>query len=102
MDLLIQLILSTGTVLAAAVIAIIIGSRKGLADVEARTDAEMTRLVDALEKRIAVLEHSLAEAKQKAEAQEQEITSLRAEIVKLRTDLMLERAITARLTGGAQ
>jgi uncharacterized coiled-coil protein SlyX len=101
-DPILQVIISTGTVIAAAIVAIVVGSRKGLADVEARTDAEMARLVAALEGRIKVLEADLATANQQIGQLTAKITEQGVEITQLQSDLKDERRITARLNGGSK
>lgn len=102
MDPLVQIILSTGSLVVAAVIAVVIGSRKGIADIEARTDAEMARLVEALEGRVKVLTEALAQANRQVEVLRSEVHGLRAEVAELQQDLKDEQRITARLTGRAK
>lgn len=102
MDPLVQIILSTGSLVVAAVIAVVIGSRKGIADIEARTDAEMARLVEALEGRVKVLTEALAQANRQVEVLRSEVHGLRVEVAELQQDLKAEQRITARLTGRAK
>lgn len=102
MDPLVQIILSTGSLVVAAVIAVVIGSRKGIADIEARTDAEMARLVEALEGRVKVLTEALAQANRQVEVLRSEVHGLRVEVAELQQDLKDEQRITARLTGRAK
>lgn len=102
MDPLVQIILSTGSLVVAAIIAVVIGSRKGIADIEARTDAEMARLVEALEGRVKVLTEALAQANRQVEVLRSEVHGLRAEVAELQQDLKAEQRITARLTGRAK
>ena len=97
MDPIVQIILSTGTVIVAAIVAIVIGRQRGLASVEERTDAEMARLVDALEGRIKVLEADLATANQRIGELTAKVKEQAGEIGRLQLDLRDEQRITARL-----
>jgi len=90
MDPLAQVAISAATVIVAAVVAIVVGGRKGLGDIEARVDAETNRLIAALEGRVKILDLELATARS-------EIVSLRAEVATLRSDLATEQRITRRL-----
>jgi cell division protein FtsB len=76
----------------AAVVGIIVGSRRGMDNVARRADVELQKLVDAQGARIILLEKRNLEL-------EQEIADLRREVAELRSELSVERAITARLEG---
>lgn len=97
MDPFAQVVVSAATVIAAAVVAIVVGSRKGLADVEARSDAEMARLVDALEGRVKVLTDDLAYANTQVDRLRDEVKRLSGEIANLQKELTEEKRITARI-----
>lgn len=100
MDPLPQLVITIGTLIAAVIVAAFVGGRKGLADVEARSDAEMARLVTALEGRIKVLTAELAEAQAQIQTMRAEIETLRKQTADLKADLAAEQRITARFMGG--
>ena len=102
MDPFFQVVISALTVIAAAVGAVIIGSRKGLADVEARGDAEMARLVAALEGRIKVLEADLASANQRIGELKAQSLVQATEIARLQGELINEQRITARMVRPAR
>lgn len=87
---LVSLIFGVGSVAVAALVAVIVGRRRGLDQVEDRADGEIKRLVEAQAARMLILE---AENKRLA----QEVTVLTQTVADLRRDLEWEKRITARI-----
>lgn len=85
-----------GTVANVAAIAVaalagaVVGGKRGVSSVTARTQHELEVLVEAQDKRIAHLERENA-------LLETRIGELEAELVRLREELKVERRITARI-----
>jgi hypothetical protein len=104
----INLVFGIGTVAVATAMAIIVGRRRGLEDIDQRTDAEIKRLVDAQSARLLLLE---AENKRQAERMgEQDATiahlsekamALAAKVEDLELALARERRVTASMRGEA-
>lgn len=92
-----QLVVAAVTLITAGAVAAWVGGRRGLADVEARSDAETKKLVDALEGRVQVLEAALRAANEMSARQDGVIAAQEARIRKLEAELDVERRITARL-----
>ena len=82
-------ILSTGTIVVAAITAIVVGRRRGIDQVEDRADGEIKRLVDAQAGRLAILE---AENRRLTA----EVAALSTELAKVKAELDIERRVTAR------
>ena len=108
MDPLINLIYGVGTVAIAAVVAVIVGKRRGLDEVDSRTDAEIKRLVDAQSARLLLLEAE--NARQAVAMADQRVTiatltqaqaDLKAKVEELETALARERRVTATMRGEA-
>lgn len=85
-----QLLIASGTVAVAAIVAAYVGRRRGLDLVEARADSELRKLVDAQAARLLLLEES-------DKAKTLRIVELEAKVRVLEDDLKMERAITHRL-----
>lgn len=98
MDPLFQVALSALTVIVAASVAVVVGRSKGLAAVEAKGDAEMARLVSALEGRTRVLEADLDAANKLVALLRAEVVTLTAQVAGLKLELETEQRITKRLT----
>jgi TolA-binding protein len=84
-----SLTLSVGSIVVAAVVAVIVGRRRGIDQVEDRADGEIKKLVEAQAARLTLLE---------AENREQRarIATLEGELAKVRQDLDIEKRVTAR------
>lgn len=101
-----NLVFGIGTVAVAGVVAAFVGRRRGLDQVDQRTDAEIKRLVDAQSARLLLLE---AENARQAQAMsDQRVTiatltaeqaSLRSKVEELEVALARERRITAGMRG---
>lgn len=101
-----SLIYGVGTVAAAAIVAIVVGRRRGLDAVDQRTDAEIKRLVDAQSARLLLLEAENARQAIAMSDQRDTITKLtaeqerlRAKVEELETALARERRVTATMRG---
>lgn len=87
-----QVIIGAGTIAVAAIVAAVVGRRRGLDQVEARADTELRKLVDAQAARLLLLEES-------DKAKTARIVELEHKVRTLEDELRLERAITARMQG---
>lgn len=101
-----NLVFGVGTVAFATVAAIVVGRRRGLDAVDARTDQEIKRLVDAQAARLLLLEAE--NARQATQMADQRVTiatltaeqaALRVKVEELETALARERRITAGMRG---
>ena len=82
-------LLSSGTIAAAAVTAVVVGRRRGIDQVEDRADGEIKRLVDAQHDRLSLLEAENVELKAR-------VASLTAELAQVRSELDIEKRVTQR------
>ena len=85
-----QVIIGAGTIAFAAIIAAVVGRRRGLDQVEARADTELRKLVDAQAARLLLLEAS-------DRSKSERIATLEAQVHALEQELADERRITRRL-----
>ena len=86
-----QVIIGAGTIAVAAVVAAVVGRRRGLDQVEARADSELRKLVEAQAARLLLLEAS-------DRSKSERIATLEAQVKALEAELADERRITRRLT----
>jgi hypothetical protein len=103
---LLALIQTIGAVLIAAIVAVVVGRRRGIDANDHRTDDEIKRLVDAQSARLLLLEAENARQAVQMSDQRDTITrltaeqaSLRSKIEQLETDLARERRVTAGMRG---
>lgn len=82
-------LLSSGTIVVAAITAVVVGRRRGLDQVEDKADGEVKRLVEAQAGRLAILE---AENRRLTA----EVAALSTELAKVKAELDIERRVTAR------
>lgn len=87
-------ILSIGVLVVASLVAIYVGKRRGIDQVEDQADSEVARLVNAQSQRLAVLE---AENRRLTG----EVSLLQTTVAQLRVDLDIEKRITSRLRDAA-
>lgn len=85
----VSFLLSAGSIAVAAVVAVVVGRRRGIDQVEDRADGEIKRLVDAQAGRLAILE---AENRRLTA----EVAALSTELAKVKAELDIERRVTAR------
>lgn len=85
----VSFLLSAGSIAVAAVVAVIVGRRRGIDQVEDRADGEIKRLVDAQSARLSLLEAENVELKAR-------VASLTAELAQVRSELDIEKRVTAR------
>lgn len=85
----VSFLLSAGSIAVAAVVAVIVGRRRGLDQVEDKADGEVKRLVEAQAGRLAILE---AENRRLTA----EVAALSTELAKVKAELDIERRVTAR------
>lgn len=98
----VSFLLSAGSIAVAAVVAVIVGRRRGIDQVEDRADSEIKRLVDAQGERLRLLEKANAEKDLTIAAQNQTIAGLTAKqaelqskVAELEHQLAVERRVTA-------
>lgn len=84
-----SLVLSVGTIVVAAAVAVLVGRRRGIDQVEDRADGEIKRLVDAQTARLALLEAENKELKAR-------VAALTADLAQVRSELDIEKRVTAR------
>lgn len=84
-----SLVLSVGTIVVAAAVALLVGRRRGIDQVEDRADGEIKRLVDAQTARLALLEAENKELKAR-------VAALTADLAQVRSELDIEKRVTAR------
>jgi len=82
-------ILSVGAIAVAGIVAVVVGRRRGIDQVEAQADGEVKRLVEAQAMRLSVLESE----NRRLTA---EVAALTAELAKVRAELEIEKRVTAR------
>lgn len=85
----VSFLLSAGSIAVAAVVAVIVGRRRGIDQVEDRADGEIKRLVDAQSARLSLLEAENVELKAR-------VASLTAELAQVRSELDIEKRVTQR------
>ena len=90
-----NLALAVGTVLAAGAVSIVVGRRRGIDKVEARTDAEIEKTLDAQARRLALQELEIADLKA-------QVAALTGKVAALTAELDIERRITARFRSESQ
>jgi hypothetical protein len=73
-----------------AIVAVYVGSKRGVDQVDERADTETRRLVEAQAARLLLLERSNQE-------QAAEIGALKSKVATLEAELRMERAITRRM-----
>lgn len=104
----VNLLFGVGTVVIASLVAIVVGRRRGLDEVDQRTDQEIKRLVDAQAARLLLLEAE--NARQAVAMADQRVTiatltqaqaDLKAKVEELEMALARERRITAGMRGEA-
>ena len=85
----VSFLLSAGSIAVAAVVAVIVGRRRGIDQVEDRADSEIKRLVDAQAARPALLEAENTELKAR-------VAALTADLAQVRSELDIEKRVTQR------
>mgnify|MGYP000971198026 FL=1 len=85
----VSFLLSAGSIAVAAVVAVIVGRRRGIDQVEDRADSEIKRLVDAQAARLALLEAENTELKAG-------VAALTADLAQVRSELDIEKRVTQR------
>lgn len=85
----VSFLLSAGSIAVAAVVAVVVGRRRGIDQVEDRAQGEIKRLVDAQSARLSLLEAENVELKAR-------VASLTAELAQVRSELDIEKRVTAR------
>lgn len=85
----VSFLLSAGSIAVAAVVAIAVGRRRGIQQVEDRADSEIKRLVDAQAARLALLEAENTELKAR-------VAALTADLAQVRSELDIEKRVTQR------
>ena len=84
-----SLVIGAGTVIASALVALVVGRRRGLDQVEQRADSEVQRTMEAQARRLELQDREIAELKA-------QVASLQAQVLTLKTDLDVERRISLR------
>ena len=87
-------IVGVGAVAVAAVIALVVGRRRGLDKVEAQADGEVARLMDAQAARLTLQDREIAELKF-------QVASLQQQVASLKSELDVERRISLRFRDAA-
>lgn len=82
-------IASVGAIAIAGIVAVIVGRRRGIDQVEDKADGEVKRLVEAQAGRLAILE---AENRRLTG----ELAAVRAELAQVRAELDIEKRVTQR------
>lgn len=104
-----NLIVGLGSAVIAAIVAVVVGRRRGLDQIDDRTDAEIKRLVDAQSARLLLLEAE--NARQAVAMADQRVTiatltadqaTLKAKVEELELALARERRVTATMRGESQ
>ena len=94
MDAIVNLVWGIGTVVVAAAVAVVVGRRRGIDQIEDRADGETRRLVDAQAARLALQDLEMADLRSR-------VAALTTKVAALESELALERRITARLRADA-
>ena len=84
-----SLVIGGGSIIVAAVVALVVGRRRGLDQVEDKADGEVKRLVDAQAARLTLQDREIAELKL-------QVASLQQQVSTLKTELDVERRISLR------
>jgi septal ring factor EnvC (AmiA/AmiB activator) len=87
----VSLIIGSGAVLVAAAVALIVGRRRGLDQVEDRADSELQKTLAAQDRRIALQDREIADLKA-------QVAALTAQVATLTTDLHTSDAQVRRLS----
>lgn len=82
-------ILSVGAIAVAGLVAVIVGRRRGIDQVEAQADGEVKRLLEAQAMRMAILEAENRRLQSK-------VDTLTEELAQVRKELDIEKRVTAR------
>ena len=90
MDPLPNLIIGLGSAVAAAIVAIVVGRKRGLDAVADRTDKEVQMAASAMDRRLALQDREIAELKA-------QVANLQAQVASLTTDLHTSDAAVRRL-----
>ena len=88
----VNLVIGGGSIIVAAVVAAFVGKRRGLDQVEERTDSEIKKTMDAQSVRLTLQDREIAELKL-------QVASLQSQIATLQTELDIERRISLRFRG---
>lgn len=96
---LLALIQTLGAVVVAAVVAVVVGRRRGIDAVDQRADAETRRLVDAQAARLLLLEAENMRQAATIASLTAEQAALRTKVEELETALARERRVTAGMRG---
>ena len=89
-------VVSIGTLLVAALVAVVVGKRRGVDQVEAQADGEVKRLMDAQSQRLSLQDREIAELKLQVASLQQQVTTLKTELdVERRISLRFRDATTA-------
>lgn len=84
-----SLVIGAGTIAVSAIVALVVGRRRGLDEVEDRADGELKKLVDAQAQRLTLQDIQISELKA-------QVAALQAQVASLKTDLDVERRISLR------
>jgi len=90
-----NLVFGIGSVTVAGIVAVVVGRRRGIDQVEDRADGEIKKLVDAQAARLAILENENRRLTI-------EVASLTQTVATLRAELDVEKKITARIRSADQ
>ena len=93
MESLISAVSTFGMAVATGAAVVWMGRRRGIDQVEARSDHALQQLVEAQSARLALMDTERSEMRAR-------ITALETEVARLRSELEMERRITARFTQG--
>ena len=93
MDSLLSMAATFGTAIATGAAVIWMGRRRGIDQIESRSDHALQQLVEAQSARLALMDTERSEMRAR-------ITALETEVARLRSELEMERRITARFTQG--
>ncbi len=84
-----SLLIGAGTIAVSAVVALIVGRRRGLDQVEAQADSELKKLVDAQAQRLALQDIQISELRA-------QVAALQAQVTTLKSELDVEKRISLR------
>lgn len=93
-----QLLIGAGTVAAAAIAAAIVGRRRGLDQVEARSDSALRETLDAQDRRIALQDREIADLRAQVAALTAQVATLTSDLH--RSDAALRMALSAARDDG--
>ena len=89
-----NLVIGAGTIAVSAVVALIVGRRRGLDKVEDRADDEVQKTLQAQDRRLALQDREIADLRA-------EVALLRAQVATLTGDLHTSDALVRKLTAAA-